>query len=386
MDKLNFHKQKRGVTASTGSADLNQIQTHAEEAVNNAIADTFPVPACLSAGDMAVTSNGDWTVHVSAGVGYDEYGARVVKDAAEDIDLGPTAYANPAAGNEYYLRVVAVHDVTETDPRVDGDGVGYNFHLADGCAIEARKGVEAPIGAAAVPAAEAGDITLAVVRRFAGQVNIGVADISTALRDEQKNFIRQGDTANVDDLNVADDAVIAGDLTVTGAIHGTADEATNLAGGLIGQVPYQADAGHTDFLASVAGDAGRPLCSGGAGAPSWGQGFLKKIGDTGWLEKVAGSGWQFDFDENAGSLPPVIMVYIADDTSATNMAIASDFFGPGGGEYDGIQVKNITATGCRIQLGANNPFYGLTDVGTGVLDGGLTAPVYVRAIAFKIIA
>jgi hypothetical protein len=233
MDKLNFHKQKRGVTASTGSADLNQVQAHAEAAVNNAVKDIFPVPACLSAGDMAVTSNGNWTVHVSAGVGYDEYGQRVNHVAAEDIDYGPTAYANPAAGNEYYLRIVAVYDVTETDPRVDGDGIAYNFHQADGCTIEARKGVEAVIGAAAVPAAEAGDITLAVIRRFAGQANIAVGDISVTLRDELAQFVRLGDSPTLDDVNVlddldvGDDAAIHGDLTVDGALHATADDATH---------------------------------------------------------------------------------------------------------------------------------------------------------------
>ena len=47
-----------------------------------------------------------------------------------------------------------------------------------------------------------------------------------------------------------------------------ATTATNLANGLIGNIPYQSGAGATSFLAS-SGTSGYLLTSGGAGAPTW---------------------------------------------------------------------------------------------------------------------
>jgi hypothetical protein len=47
----------------------------------------------------------------------------------------------------------------------------------------------------------------------------------------------------------------------------TATRATNIAGGLIGQIPYQSAVNTTALL--VAGTAGQVLTSGGAGAPTW---------------------------------------------------------------------------------------------------------------------
>lgn len=65
-------------------------------------------------------------------------------------------------------------------------------------------------------------------------------------------------------------ALVGTNITGTAAglsIGGTATTATNIAGGLIGQLPYQSAVNTTALLA--AGTAGQLLKSGGAGAPVW---------------------------------------------------------------------------------------------------------------------
>ena len=47
----------------------------------------------------------------------------------------------------------------------------------------------------------------------------------------------------------------------------TAGAATNIAGGIASQIPYQTGAGATSFIAN--GTSGQMLKSGGTGAPSW---------------------------------------------------------------------------------------------------------------------
>jgi hypothetical protein len=170
----------------------------------------------------------------------------------------------------------------------------------------------------------------------------------------------------------------------TATLATTATTATNIAGGAAGSIPYQSAEATTAMLASVAADAGKPLVSGGAGAPSWGTGFLKLIGDTGWQQKANGDYHNFVFDEDAGDLPPVIFVYTADDTQGTGMAIASSTANDSE-THTGIQVRNITSAGCRIQLSYNNPFLGLTDTGHVSWGMGYTSPDYIRAVAFKIV-
>lgn len=68
--------------------------------------------------------------------------------------------------------------------------------------------------------------------------------------------------------------------TFNGALSGnatTATTATNLAGGVASQIPYQSAAGTTTFLAN--GTAGQVLQSNGAAAPSWGSNTVT-IGST----------------------------------------------------------------------------------------------------------
>jgi len=52
-------------------------------------------------------------------------------------------------------------------------------------------------------------------------------------------------------------------------IAGSANSATHLAGGLVGQIPYQSSANTTAFLTNLAGNNGQFLRSNGAAAPSW---------------------------------------------------------------------------------------------------------------------
>jgi hypothetical protein len=57
-----------------------------------------------------------------------------------------------------------------------------------------------------------------------------------------------------------------------------ATSATNIANGLIGQIPYQTGAGATSFLTSVATNSKQVLTSGGAGAPSWNKNYGNLVG------------------------------------------------------------------------------------------------------------
>jgi hypothetical protein len=57
-----------------------------------------------------------------------------------------------------------------------------------------------------------------------------------------------------------------------------ATSATNVAGGLIGNIPYQTGAGATSFLTSVATNSKQVLTSGGAGAPSWSKNYGNLVG------------------------------------------------------------------------------------------------------------
>lgn len=66
--------------------------------------------------------------------------------------------------------------------------------------------------------------------------------------------------------------------TFIGAFSGTATTATNLAGGIASQIPYQSAAGTTAFIAN--GTAGQVLRSNGTSAPSWGSNTVT-IGSTG---------------------------------------------------------------------------------------------------------
>lgn len=58
----------------------------------------------------------------------------------------------------------------------------------------------------------------------------------------------------------------------------TATRATNIAGGLVGQIPYQSAVNTTALLANVSTNANMVLCSTGAGAPSWRQDYSNIIG------------------------------------------------------------------------------------------------------------
>jgi hypothetical protein len=168
-----------------------------------------------------------------------------------------------------------------------------------------------------------------------------------------------------------------------------ATTATNLAGGAAGSIPYQSGDGATAMLA--AGTEGQHLKM-GASAPEWSSdppaGCLKKIGDSGWLEKTAGQYIDLVYTENAGDIPAVVFVYTADDAAGTvNVRKAPDpAYKEDGNDSLGIQVINMTPTGCRIQLANSYPFFGLVSAnGDDDFVSGYTAPVYVRAIAFKVV-
>jgi hypothetical protein len=224
LNRLNFRKQKRGSTDPVTSGNLNTMQANAEAEIQDVVKNTFPVPAAVSASDLAVTPNGDWRVRVSAGSGYDEYGAHVYNAAQQLVDCGPVLYP-VGAGNEQYLRLVARKAVLESDPRTDGDGLAYNFVQTDSVALVIREGVETLIGAAVVPAAVAGDITLAVVRRYDGQVSIQAGDIAITLRDELDNYVRVSDGSAAATPNKWAIRNAAGELV--GNITGNAPTATN---------------------------------------------------------------------------------------------------------------------------------------------------------------
>lgn len=75
-------------------------------------------------------------------------------------------------------------------------------------------------------------------------------------------------SANTASKVVARDA--SGDFsagTITATLSGSATTATNIAGGIASQIPYQTGAGATSFVAN--GTSGQMLKSGGTGAPSW---------------------------------------------------------------------------------------------------------------------
>ena len=101
--------------------------------------------------------------------------------------------------------------------------------------------------------------------------NGAVANLSGTNTGDQINIT--GNAATVTNgVYTTGDQTIGGIKTfsspIVGDITGTADKAVNIAGGSIGQLPYQTAADTTGLLA--AGLAGQVLYSNGAAAPSWG--------------------------------------------------------------------------------------------------------------------
>ena len=72
----------------------------------------------------------------------------------------------------------------------------------------------------------------------------------------------------------------------------TSTRATNLAGGLIGQIPYQTEVNTTSLLANISTNANMVLCSTGASAPSWRQDYsniIEVINNAGSLTRTSTS-------------------------------------------------------------------------------------------------
>jgi hypothetical protein len=175
------------------------------------------------------------------------------------------------------------------------------------------------------------------------------------------------------------------DITGNAPTATLATTATNLAGGTAGSIPYQSGDGATEMLA--AGTAGQFMKM-GASAPEWTSdppaGCLKLIGDTGWQSKTAGQYIDFVFTEDAGDIPALVFVYMADDEGGTNTAIAAGPWALDPTEY-GIAVIQLTSSRCRIQLAHSYPFSTFNTSGDRV-DSPYTAPVFVKALAFKVMA
>ena len=111
-------------------------------------------------------------------------------------------------------------------------------------------------------------------------------------------------------------------------------------------------------------------------------GAMKLIYDSGWQLKTGGGYINAVFSENAGTTPPLVQVYLAEDSNGSEMRQAATTNYQNG--THGIDVNNITDSGCRIQLAASSFELGIANNGAWDTSGGYTGDVYVRALAFKV--
>ena len=153
--------------------------------------------------------------------------------------------------------------------------------------------------------------------------------------------------------------------TAAGLTAGTATTATNIAGGVIGNVVYQSAAGVTALLTN--GPAGTALVSGGVGViPAWtalaGTGTVTNVTWTGGIVSIANptSVAAFTIAGTSGGVP----YFDSATTWATSAALAANAIVLGGGA--GVApATTTTGTGVVTALGVN-----VGTAGAVVVNGG----------------
>jgi hypothetical protein len=146
MDKQNWYFEQL-VTQSQMDAAFDNI----ESADHNQHTDSGFVG--INSG-YNVTSNGDLTVAVAAGVAYDAAGQRISGVGDPTLDCSVDYLSNPTVvavlGNEKWLSVFAVFERSLQTPAVDGNGVSLSYDLVESMTFEVYQEAEAAPGTAAV--------------------------------------------------------------------------------------------------------------------------------------------------------------------------------------------------------------------------------------------
>jgi hypothetical protein len=153
----------------------------------------------------------------------------------------------------------------------------------------------------------------------------------------------------------------SGDLTnTTGTATGlTSGRATNIAGGLAGQIPYQS-APNTTALVAV-GTAGQVLSSNGAGAPTW---INAASGDM-----ILNSTQTVTAPKTFGAAGNVGNLILAGNTSGTTILNASAVAGAG--------TVVLPTTGTLATIGEVETFINKTLTNPTVTTGTFTSPTFI---------
>jgi hypothetical protein len=156
--------------------DLNGMQDHAEAADKNIVRDILGA-GIISGLTVSPNNPADLQVKYAIGIAYDSYGNRI--EVLNEGLSNCSSYAIQSADNERWLSIVARFARNSYNEQQDGEGITVLYNNDEYFQISVLPGAIASIGNATKPAPAVGDVILADVRLYYGQINIVVNDIST---------------------------------------------------------------------------------------------------------------------------------------------------------------------------------------------------------------
>lgn len=131
----------------------------------------------------------------------------------------------------------------------------------------------------------------------------------------------------------------------------TATKANNLANGSAGQIPYQSAINTTTFVGGSAGDAGKVLVSGGTSAPT----FTNTLGTWSYTNSAFYSGSHSSAsDENAGTLLNTIGLHVRSNDASVKLINA------GGTNTTELGVAGLTTNGTSLTSASLTPIGNFT--------------------------